>query len=138
MTMSIFITSLLFLIGLLCSYFAVKRGRDPYVWFAIGMVFGLLGLITLFLLSPLNSPEDIQQEGLQVADDSPSDYKNIQEKQWFYAIVNQPVVGPIDFAALKELWKNGAINRSVFVWTDGMEQWSTIEKLPSLQHILNE
>ena len=37
-------------LGGVCSYYAKERGRNPIGWFIIGLVFGLLGLITLFLI----------------------------------------------------------------------------------------
>jgi len=130
--MSTFLTFVLcLLLGAICSHFALKRGRDPYAWFAIGFFFGLLGILVLFLL-PVRNQEEKPEEVL-VMQEPVHDYIN---KKWFYINPGTPQQGPIEFTALKDLWKEEKISVSTFVWCEGMDQWRRIEELLSLQKIL--
>jgi len=134
-----------FLIGAACGYFALSRGRDPYIWFAIGIFFGVFGMIALFLLPPVKAEENQElptpekTEPVSVAEPLPitvSVEEGYQSKLWFYIIPSLPQVGPITFEDLKKMWKDEIINSTTFVWSAGMESWVRIEGLPLLKNAL--
>ena len=145
-----------FLVGSICGYYALNRGRDPYIWFAIGIFFGIFGVIALFLLPPLESKEENgngnDSSGAEGSIDEtpvvmpplpmtiPIPTISIEEeymaKQWFYIIPASQRQGPISFLNLKDLWKDEKINSETFVWSEGMKEWSRISDLLLLKNML--
>lgn len=123
------------LFGGASSYFASQRGRDPLAWFMIGMLLGILGLLLLFLLPPLEkgekqpAPEDA--ESLPPPESLPG-----RLNQWFYLDKNRLQVGPLPFHQLKKDWDDGAIKLDTLVWSEGMGEWKQVAELPSLRELL--
>lgn len=138
--MSTFLTFILwFLLGVACSYYATKRGRDPYAWFAIGIFFGIFGFIALFLLPPLNEENATIEKPEEIpVIVSPSPEQEFLTSQWFYINPTFPQQGPITFHALQDLWKTNAISNNTFVWSNGMKEWKKISDLPALEEKLNK
>jgi hypothetical protein len=122
------------LIGVLCSRYAVQRGRGPQTWFYIGLFFGLTGLITLFLLprakpAPVAQPQDMAPIGSQPPDP--------RFQNWFFVDQKQERQGPVPFRRLFTAWRDQLISSDSLVWTEGMAEWEPICKLPSLLDKLN-
>jgi hypothetical protein len=124
------------LFGGATSYFASQRGRDPFAWFLIGMLLGILGLLLLFLLPPVN-PEEADKQGEEqalapvVPESSP-----YRLKEWFYLDQDRKQCGPFSFTMLKKGWQQGKVSSNTLVWSDGMEAWKPIEELPELREAL--
>ncbi|MGE4500249.1 MAG: hypothetical protein AB7C96_07905 [Hydrogenovibrio sp.] len=45
---------LLLVIGIICMKLAEMKGRSPYAWAVLGILFGPLALIVLLFLKPIN------------------------------------------------------------------------------------
>jgi len=146
-TMHTLITFVLWiLIGMITSYFAKQRGRDPLIWFMIGMLLGLLGLILLFLLPNLESVGGKDQK--QVNEQPPSSEplpiewptlepaSAIENKEWFYLDAQRQTQGPISFRALKAAWGEGRLLGDSLVWSEGMDNWKKIQELAELSQAL--
>ena len=138
MDAQLFLTVLLWLIiGGATAYYAKQRGRDPLLWFMIGMLLGLLGLLLLFLLPNVN-PEAVAKEKesegpaappQKTPPELPHDYFI---KEWYYYDSEHNRQGPVRYEALKSLWQNGSLKEDSFVWSDGMEEWKKIAQVPTL------
>lgn len=123
------------------SYFASQRGRDPFAWFLIGMLLGILGLLLLFLLPPVEAAkeekEEIQEgEGENppiAASESASSYLI---KEWFFLDDKRQQTGPYSFSNLKRNWDLGKLTAATLVWSEGMEAWKPIDELPKLKEAL--
>lgn len=134
------------LVSTATAYFANQRGRDPLVWFMIGMLLGFLGLLLLFLLPPVQEGEagvqEIENSFLEPKTDSiPAASSYSHEyliKEWFYYDSEKNRQGPVRFEDLHDLWKAGVINDSTFVWSDGMVNWQKIEEIQPLHTHLTE
>lgn len=137
--MQLFLSIMLWLmIGSATAYFANQRGRDPLVWFMVGMLIGLLGLLLLFLLPPVTE-EDVPHEGEEelsldsktdpTTDAKPHDYL---VKDWYYYDREKNRQGPIRFDALKKLWQAGDLSEETYIWSEGMTEWKKIEEVPNL------
>ncbi len=136
--MQVFFSIILWVcLGLLTSYFAQQRGRNPTAWFFIGMFFGLLGLLLLFVLPKVSEETTSEEVELHVVPTSslkatesetvlPPDY---EKKPWYYLSQDRKQQGPIVFEYLKKLWVEGHLNSHTLVWCDGMQDWYKIEKL---------
>lgn len=137
--MQLFLSIMLWLmIGSATAYFANQRGRDPLVWFMIGMLLGLLGLLLVFLL-PVVTDEEVPVEEAEFATLEPKheqppnvDQHDYLIKDWYYYDTNRERQGPVRFEALKTLWEQGSLNEETFMWSEGMPEWKKIEEIPNL------
>ncbi len=119
------------LFGGVTSYFAAQRGRDPFAWFMIGLLLGILGLLLLFLLPPVSESEVPDQKDSQEIEISP-----VRLQDWFYLTPDRVQIGPVSFDVLQAAWKESKIGPDSFVWSHGMEDWKKIAELSSLREAL--
>ena len=134
----IFLTIVLWLsVGTATAYFAQQRGRDPLIWFMIGMLLGLMGLLLLFLLPPVaeeESSEEAEYKALEEkisAEPTPPAHECLI-KDWYYYDKSRQRHGPVRFEMLKHLWHDGALHSDSYVWCEGMDKWTKIEENQSL------
>lgn len=122
------------LLGSLTAYLAQQRGRDPYLWFVIGGLFGLLGLLALFILpqAETSEKETKQITPTQVAAlvEPVSDPLNAQ---WYYLDGNNHQQGPMGIRALKQKWSEEGIDMETLVWCEGMDYWKRIGEVANLE-----
>jgi len=129
--------------GALSAYLANNRGRDPYVWFALGLLFGILGIVVLMFL-PVYKKDDAKtigdlQKTEKILTITPIVTQPVQQYlsvDWFYLDKEGKQQGPISFDGFKEKWKNKEIEASTFVWCESMKDWKRIEDLEDLQNVL--
>lgn len=112
------------IIGGWTAYLAKFRGRDPRIWFLLGFCFGLLGLIALLVMQDLSKSQD--EEGEIEINVEPI-IPDALEKQWFYLDADEQQKGPVDYNFLKLLFEDKKISSTSYVWSEGMEEWKTIE-----------
>lgn len=140
------------LMGLVTAYFANQRGRDPYIWFALGIFFGLLAILALVLLPAVKSEEEQaidernqaiidmrekqveEQEKIENAPDQQP--QSVEAKDWFYLDKEHKQQGPASFYLINELWEGGDINVQTLVWTEGMPEWKKIADVSDLHEVL--
>lgn len=154
--MSLAISMFLWLLmGAITSYVAAKRGRDPFIWFAIGILLGLIGLFILVLLPPYTPGSEKKEGDAAISSDQdtgagsnlvslvitpaaiPSKYDFVG-KDWFYIDENGQQQGSITYHTLKTLWIEKKIETETFVWSEGMPEWKKIGSLTELAQSLNE
>lgn len=153
--MTMLVTMILWmLMGVATAYLAYQRGRDPYIWFALGIFFGILAMLLLVVLPRVKAEEEIEvdrkneeimerrekqveeQEKLENAPDLQP--QSIETKEWFYLDKAHQQQGPFSFYVLNESWENGDINAHSFAWSEGMPEWKKIQDIPELYHILQQ
>ena len=121
--------------GWICCYFAQQRGRNPYGWFFLGLLFGPFPLIALFLMPVIEqsppSPTEIPE--VHVSHHSP-----FNQYDWYYLDENRQSVGPMDFVALQELWNEQKIDEHSLVWNDTMENWKKVSDVSELKEELSQ
>ncbi len=112
--------------GLISAYLANRKGRNPYTWFTIGFIFGLLGVLALFIL-PQPRKKNIQPDqpipSPQPFIDGPSD------RFWYYLDEARASQGPMSHNALTQAWQNGSIGSSTFVWHEELSTWKPLQEL---------
>lgn len=131
------------LISVANAYFANLRGRDPYFWFLMGVLFGALALIVLFFLPDLSKQKQDQTSSTTIIEeaapliDTPEkiDHSYLV-KDWFYLDDSANQHGPMRFEELKSLWMEDKIQATTFVWSEGMEKWLRIEEMNELHGAL--
>lgn len=136
--MELFVVILSWLVfGGAASYFASQRGRDPFAWFMIGMLLGILGLLLLFLLPPLEEAKDEAVTEESVGEAVPVASEPAERLSvWFYLDNNRTQVGPVPFNTLKRAWDNKEVTGDTLVWREGMGEWKKVAELPSLREVL--
>lgn len=123
------------LVSTATAYFANQRGRDPFVWFMIGMLLGFLGLLLVFLLPPVGEeppPEEAEYAFLEQKNDSSKRSHEYLINDWYYYDQEQKRQGPIRFEHLQNLWRDGVITNHTFVWSEGMERWRKLEEVQNV------
>lgn len=124
------------LTALICAHYAQKRGRSQQAWFAIGLLFGLFGILVLFLLPGLESVEDVSRESSNK--NSKKEAESSQEmsdprfQTWFCLDEKQQQIGPLSFLQLVRAWKDCVVTPKSYVWTEGMPEWQLLGQLPHL------
>jgi hypothetical protein len=136
-----------------CSYYAKKQGRNPYVWFLIGLIFGIFGLFLLFLIPMVKyylqkrllkrkqaAPQPSSQEKTITIDSAISTMDihtegHYLEKLWYYLDKENNQFGPMSYTAFKQAWKEGKIHSSTYVWNDALSTWKRFDELFSLQRV---
>lgn len=134
--------------GAATSYLAYQRGRDPYIWFALGIFFGVLAVLALVLLPPVQSQDEIEadqrnqeliklrerqvQEQEKIEDAPNLQPRSIQTKEWFYLDKSRHQQGPHSFYVITELWENGDITAHSYMWSEGMSEWKRVHDIPEM------
>ncbi len=125
------------LMGCATAYFANQRGRDPLVWFMLGMLLGLFGLLLLFLLPPVADEMPTEEAEYALLDQKHEGVPSVQShdyliKEWYYYDTAQQRQGPVRVETLKSLWSDGMLNEETFIWCEGMDNWKSIDQVQNL------
>ncbi len=128
-------------IGLISAFCASHRGRNVFIWFIIGVLFGIIGLLFLFILPDLKKkPKKIIE--VQLNDGNEREVEAIAKKEiqaaalpltdWYYMNEENEQQGALTLKEIKAQWKKGEIKKSTYVWYEEMEDWQKIYELPDL------
>lgn len=140
---------LLLIIASFTSYYANRKGRNPLLWFVLGLLLGIFAPLILLFLSKTKqdamptmsvSQPDPSISRLPAAPPTPEDLLRQQEenKLWYYLDQEHQQIGPVSMIALRELWNRGKLDLNQYVWSEGMEKWEKVDNLPELKVILNK
>jgi hypothetical protein len=114
-------------IGATSAYLGHKRGRNPYLWFAIGFFFGIFGIFAIiFATSRKKAATEAKREAVFIID-GPLD------KFWYYLDPTHKQQGPMSHNALTEAWKTGEIDSSTYVWHEEMAEWKPLKETLKLE-----
>ena len=122
------------LFGGAASYFASQRGRDPFAWFIIGMLLGVLGLLLLFLLPPIGASTAEKEEPMPTKEVTQPPARLVE---WYYLDANRAAVGPLPFSQLTKASFEGLVKSDTLVWSQGMSEWKRVDQLQELKSHLN-
>jgi hypothetical protein len=122
------------LFGGVASYFASQRGRDPLAWFVIGMLLGILGILLLFLLPPIEAANAEKEEPMPVKETAATPARLVE---WYYLDSNRNTVGPLSFSLLTKASFDGLVKADTLVWSQGMAEWKRVDQVQELKTLLN-
>ena len=129
------------ILGTICSRVARHRGRNPTLWFFLGVVLGVIGLLILYIMpskkaavATAPATASIRNEEPIEISVSPTDPAPPAESTilWYYLDNENKQYGPMSFTALQGAWDDDQITSSTYVWNEKMENWQTLEELPDL------
>jgi len=113
----------------LCSHFAKKYGFNTTVWFAVGILCGLLGFLALLLIKKYklakNDPSKIKNDTSEILDLPSCD------KMWFYLDTEENQIGPMSIQKLSEEYSNQKITKQNYVWNEDLKDWEKLERILS-------
>ncbi|MBF8263482.1 MAG: hypothetical protein HW387_1147 [Parachlamydiales bacterium] len=111
------------IVGTITAIIASKRGHNPYFWFAIGFLFGILGLIAIFIAPlPKKKPPPAPPAPVSYID-GPID------RFWYYLDEARLQKGPMSHNALTQAWKKGEIPVTTLVWHEDLPNWKELQEL---------
>ena len=123
------ILSAIFL-GYGCSQIARRQGRNPTIWFILGVLFGLLALIVIALL-----PASKQKRAETQTTPEPKlvSLKTLIEshtgKLWYYLGSDQTQFGPMSLDALSREWREGKVSEKTLVWNEELTEWKQVTEI---------
>lgn len=105
------------LTGIAAVYLAKQKNKDPFLWFFIGALFGLLGVIYLyFFVSPKQKPQTALLTPVAKA-------PVLSQKFWYYLDQENRQLGPMSYDALNQAWREGRVSATTYVWNEDLENW---------------
>ena len=112
-----------FIVGIISACLASKRGKNPYLWFALGILFGIFGIFAICFASS-SSKRATQSAPKQPVFriDGPVD------KFWYYLDPSHSQQGPMSRDALTAAWESGKINPSTFIWHEDLPDWRPLKE----------
>jgi len=130
MLFSSFLSSLLF--GAIAGYVAKTKGKNPYLWFFLGVLLGIFSLLFLFLSDKIFKKSPFQKKTdtttIDVTPDTTSGFDpEFQKTFWYYLDQQNKQNGPMSFEALTKAWKSGEVSQKTYVWNETLENWKPFE-----------
>jgi hypothetical protein len=121
-------------IAILASFFAKRAGKNPYLWFFIGFLFGTLSFIALLFMS---SRKTIKKPTLVVAPNEVLKELPKDCKFWYYLNHEQEEIGPISFSRLLNLYNSGKVTKLTYIWNEDFEDWKYL-KDTEMYHLFSD
>lgn len=114
--------------GMTASYLASRKKWNPYLWFFLGFIFGIVGLFAVFMVPPKKkvrrrAPAPKRTETPTPVLQGPSD------KFWFYLDASHAQVGPISYNAIVKALHQGQISKTTYVWHENLTDWKKASDL---------
>jgi len=112
--------------GAMAAFFAKSRQKNPYLWFGIGFMFGLIGIFYLFYLTSKKkaAPQTpVRQPVVQLPPQGAS-------KMWYYLDSENKQFGPMSYQALGNAKSEGKITPATYVWNEDFSEWKKLEEIP--------
>jgi hypothetical protein len=114
--------------GSITAYYAKQKNKDPFIWFFVGFLFGMLGLLSLFIISNFQAKREAQNQPPPAPKPvAPA----VPQKFWYYLDQENRQFGPVSFDALNSAWKEGKITVNTFVWNEDLDGWKPFEQFTS-------
>lgn len=110
--------------GSLCAYYSYKKGRSPYIWFAIGFLASFLGLYILFLL-----PKATKKQPPKPKPTLKMELNRFPHPYWYYLDAEHKTQGPFSLEALERHCETNRINKKTLLWNEGLDEWKKLEDL---------
>ena len=120
-------------LGWISSRMALRRGRNPSLWFVLGVILGVIAIGILYFLPS-------KQKALATATENSAPSLPLSsevgsqppEKLWYYLDTEKVQYGPMSVYALQEAWDDDKLTASTYLWNEDMENWTRLEDLPDL------
>lgn len=130
------------IMGLIGGRLAEKRGRNPWFWCFVGVMFwpALLALLVLpDLNDELEEPTGRMAREVHAAFDEATtvladDY--FSSHVWYYLDESHKEEGPVEFSFIRDLWTRKQLTEASYLWHEGMADWKPLGKVPGIREAL--
>lgn len=123
------------IVGTISAYLAWKRGKNPLLWFGLGALLGIFGLLFLIYSKPAKKQQPPKQKkDPNTIDITPQFTPEHKNKLWYYLGPGNQQEGPMSFDALSRAWRDGKINPKTYLWNEALDNWKPLSdflKTPS-------
>ena len=119
--------------GFLCSYIAKRKARNPNLWFWLGILLGIVGVILILCLPKF--PMKKQKPASKPKREEPKQLET--PELWYYLDKTRLSKGPLTLKELQNIWKEEGCTEATYLWKEGMEGWKHLKELPALQKDLS-
>jgi hypothetical protein len=109
------------IMGVTTLYYAKKQGKNPFLWFSIGFIFGLIGLCFLFF-APRRKKSSPQNKNSPPIEVQPAPAFPLNSL-WYYLDKQEIQQGPMSFQKLQETHKEGIIDMETYIWNETLSDW---------------
>lgn len=106
------------------------------IWFALGVILGLIAVIILYILpqkiavAPAGAVSENKMSDEEVSYTPPEDVASRPpEVLWYYLDKENNQFGPMSFNALKSAWNSDEVDANTYIWNENMEEWKRLETL---------
>ena len=114
--------------GLFTSHLAKKKGKRPQVWFFLGFLFGIFGIILLYIVPTFSKRE----EKKPFVAPKPVERSDAWIKMWYYLDPTRQPMGPLEFPDFLDKVKEKKIEGNTLIWGEGMKEWQKLSDLPEV------
>jgi hypothetical protein len=117
--------------GLISSYLAYRGGKNPILWFLVGVLFGFFGVFALFFSGHFKKKKPAPpNNGIE-----PKPYLlGPSNKFWYYLDASGTQVGPMSYNGMTTAWKDGRVPITAFVWHEELIDWQPLQDLIRLEN----
>lgn len=105
--------------GFAGAFIAKKRKLNPFFWFFVCFMLGLVALIGFFLF-PYLKKKAKKKESTKVEILPPL---FSPETIWYYLDTEEKQIGPMSFCKLQEMNVKGFLNNSTYIWNETFNHW---------------
>lgn len=116
---------------------AKERGRDPLIWFVLGILGGIFALAVLFFLPSIKKKEEKEEPSPQMIESLPVN-DSLLHFDWHYIDVNKAQKGPVEIEDLHQAWEDGLVNKDCYVWHHDMSDWTKVSDVDGLEPRLSQ
>lgn len=119
--------------GAISAYVAKSRGKNPFLWFGLGALFGLFGLLFLLFAPQMKTQKGARKSPLDknTIDITPPFDPKYNEKFWYYVDQSNKTQGPMSFDGLYRLFQDKAVSLQTFVWNESLDSWKPLNEFLS-------
>jgi hypothetical protein len=112
----------------IAAFIAQRKKANPYLWFAIGFIFGILGIFAVFFI-PTKTKSKLASLPPEPAPRPEPVLRGPKDKFWYYVDKSKTQQGPVSFQAVQQFFKEGTISANTFVWHEDLSEWTQLENL---------
>ncbi|MBI5346205.1 MAG: DUF4339 domain-containing protein [Chlamydiae bacterium] len=120
--------------GIISAYMAHKKQKNLFLWFAIGLFFGIFGIAYLYFLI---KKEALQEKTKPILPPPKKEVKPTEEDLvfWYYLDKEDKSTGPISFTALMKELKIGNITNTTYVWNENLTSWRALNEVSKSENL---
>lgn len=120
--------------GAACAHYAKAQGRNPWRWFVIGFLFGLFGLLFIFILPRMKKRRVQPAPSPAPAVSAPVLPAPAQaDKLWYYLDEENGQHGPMSYGVLKKAFEEKKISSETYVWNEDFIDWKQLKETMSVE-----